>query len=155
MTLVVTPTELTTSRSHLLPRPTGITRQMVSSRAAMPLAGAPTLIEALPEPVNMALYRGDDFAFQLTVTNPDGSAADLTGETATSQMRVTADTADPPAGHFDCTIATNVITVVLANAVSKLLPAALVWDLQLTSGTGSIRTLVAGTISVTPDVTRP
>lgn len=127
-----------------------LTRQNVAVRAA-----GTNVINVVPETVDMNLYRGDDFAFQLTVTNADDTPADLTGETAEAQIRQTEDAADPPAATFTCTITTNVITLSLSNTQTRTLPPTGRWDCQLVSSSGSIRTIVRGAVTVTPDVTRP
>lgn len=112
-------------------------------------------ISAVPQTVDLALYAGDDFMLAVTVTNPDNSPADLTGETATAQVRATAGAADPAAGAFVCSIAANVVTLTLAHAVTATLPSSAVWDCQLTSSTGDVRTIVHGAVTMTADVTRP
>jgi hypothetical protein len=119
-----------------------------------PRAAAASSIVALPQTVDLSLYVGDDFTLTLTVKNPDSSPADLTGCTATAQVRLTAADATV-AGAFTCSITTNVITCTLPHSVTSTLPAAGVWDCQLTSAGGLLTTLCAGKVTMTGDVTRP
>jgi hypothetical protein len=124
-----------------------------SQRAlATPRAGTAT-VNAQPPVVNLLLYQGDDVHFDLVVTNPDGSAADLTGMTPAAQIR------DKPNGAliatFMCSIATNVISLHLPATESVKLSAPGVWDCQITSATPEVTTLAAGTVSTAQQVTAP
>jgi len=112
---------------------------------------AQTTITALPLPVDLAVYQGDDIRFTLTVTDADGSATDLTGAVATSQIRTSPADTDILA-TFDCTIAANVITLHLPSAQSTNLTANAVWDCQI--ATPEVLTLVAGKVTVALEVTR-
>jgi len=109
------------------------------------------VLSALPAAVNLLLYKGDDFTMTLTVTNPDGSAASLTGATFKAQIR-TAPGAATLLASFTTSVATNVVTLMLPNASSATLPAACAWDCQMTATAGTITTLAAGTVSVSGDV---
>jgi len=117
-------------------------------------ASGPTTLTALPDIVNLELYRGDDFQFTLVVTNQDGSPADLSGFTATAQVRISAEDAGV-AGTITAVITGNNITCSLAHTISATLPNAAVWDCQLTSAAGKLTTIVAGDVTMTADVTRP
>ncbi len=112
-------------------------------------------IHALPATVDLFVYRGDDLILPVTVNNPDGTPADLTGMFVDADIRVTPDDTTV-AGSFDWGITGNVITLDLHATTSAQLPPSAVWDLQLTAGPGGvITTIAAGRITVTPDVTRP
>jgi len=100
----------------------------------------------------MDLYRGDSSSMQLQFFDSSNLPLDLTGVIAKAQIR------DRPAGNtiidLVCTVTPpNTIAVALLADDSKNLPAAGVWDLQLTYPSGDVRTPVAGPVSVTPDVT--
>ena len=116
-------------------------------------ATGPTTITAGPQVVNLVLYQGDDFYLDLTVTNPDTTPFDLTGYTPTSQIK------DQVGGSvlasFTCTIGGNIVHLHLPAVQSALLTSNGVWDCEITSATGLITTLVAGTVKVTADVTEP
>jgi hypothetical protein len=107
---------------------------------------------------DLDIYQGDDWAATVTVLNPDMTAADLTGYTAQAQIRT------GPADQIT-TIAAEIGTaVVLPNRVSLFLTHAQTltltgfnyqWDLQLTSATGQVTTVLAGGVNVTRETTRP
>ena len=120
-------------------------RQLAAEQQATQTVGA------LPLPVNLLLYEGDDFFLDLTVTDSLGAAVDMTGATPTAQIR---DVPDSPTllATFTCTTTTNVIHLHLPAAeAAKLSAPAAVWDCQI--ATPNILTLVAGTVTVTPQVT--
>lgn len=107
--------------------------------------------------VNLTIYQGDDFAADITVTEPDGTTpADLTGFTAQSQIRTSlTDTSPNGVAEFQTGIEGNVITIVLRHDVTETLTKpSYVWDLQLIDGSGWITTILAGQINVTKEVTR-
>jgi hypothetical protein len=115
---------------------------------------APTQLSQLPAQVNLAIYAGDDFSFTLTATNPDNSAVDFTGAVISSQIRAQPGSSTI-AATFTNSVAANVITLTLPAAISQTLSGVLLWDIEVTYSTGQIHTLAAGTVSITPDVTRP
>ena len=104
---------------------------------------------------DLALYRGDSYAFQAKLwSDPEHTIPnDLTGATAAAQLR----------DKFD---GTNVIDleceVVPPNAVNVALTALAwegveemptVWDLEITYPSGAVSTVLAGKVKVTLDVT--
>lgn len=110
------------------------------------------VVERLPVPVNLAIYRGDDVGFTLVVTtSPDYSPYDLTGGTVRAQVR-TATVPRAVAGEFTVEIDGNNVSLRLPAAVTATLPATGVWDCELTLD-GWVTTLTAGTVTVTSDVT--
>src|SRR5215469_14185589 len=108
----------------------------------------------MPGNVNLAIYQGDDYQAQVTVLNADGSIPDLTGYSAQSQIRpVLGDTSPTPSAQFTCTIAANVITMVLTHDQTKVLNlTSYVWDIQLIDTSGWITTILAGAVTVTLEV---
>src|SRR6059036_3254727 len=99
----------------------------------LPMLGSPRAapgpIVALPTVIDLELYAGDDFYLDLTVTNPDGTAADLTTAVASAQIRAAANAADPMA-TFAATITGNVIHLHLTAAAAASLVSG-VWDCQI------------------------
>jgi len=105
---------------------------------------------------NLSIYQGDDFAADVEVFNADGSAADLTGYTAQSQIRYSlTDAAPNPAAQFSTSIQDNIIAIVLTHDVTQDLgKQTYVWDLQVIDGNGWITTLLYGQVNMIRDVTR-
>jgi len=113
-----------------------------------------TTVGAIPAAVDLAVYQGDDFGpLTLTVTNPDGSAANLTGATFKAQIR-SAPGAATVLASFTTSVATNVITLTMAATDTLTLPAGAAWDCQMTTSAGKIQTLAAGQVKTTADVSR-
>lgn len=105
-----------------------------------------------PANLTLYLYRGDSSLARLKLYDINHDPVDLTDVIAKSEIR------DRPAGNtvipLDCTITLpNIVEVVLTAANSIKLPPAGVWDLQLTYLDGEVKTVVAGQVTVTPDVT--
>lgn len=110
-------------------------------------------IISMPDRVDMEIYRGDDLIFDVAVFNWDDTEADLTSTVASSQIR---ESWYPSAllAELVTSITDNVITCHLLHDDSNDLPGRCAWDLQLTHG-ALIHTILAGSVGVTPDVTRP
>jgi hypothetical protein len=119
-----------------------------------PITGrAAIVITDLPQVVTLALYAGDDFVLQVNVADPDtGQPLDLTGAEPLAQIRATPE-ADEIAGQFEATIDGSTVYLHLTSAVSAGLPRRSVWDVQITLDQ-RVRTLAAGTIDLTPQVSR-
>ena len=127
---------------------------VASSRDKVPVvyAGPPITIDALPQPVHLDLYQGDDFFLDIVVRNDDGTDADLTGWTARSQIRETPDSTQILC-TFDIDIEDNIVHLHLPNTESVRLTSVCVWDCQIVSG--EIYTLTAGNVRAPRRVTRP
>jgi hypothetical protein len=122
------------------------------------VVGTTTTITAQPVTVNISLYAGDDYSMVITVRNPDASLVDLTGYTATGQVKNTK--ADVTAlGTFTCATGgtAGTVTASLANTLTASLPTtgSVVYDIQIKSGGNLITTLIAGTITTVAQVTTP
>ena len=118
-----------------------------------------------PGAFSLTLYRGDTYqwTFALWADEDRTVPVDLTGVTANAEIR------DAPCGDVSVPLACaivppNQINMVLNAAASAALPCPTgrariwtgVWDLQLTFPGGddrSVRTILAGAVAVTPDVT--
>lgn len=108
----------------------------------------------LPGRYDLNLYRGDSYSWEFHLWDDAAQtiATDLAGAVAAAEIR------DRPAGS---TIAPLVCLVVLPNVVRMTLAATLwpdiksrgVWDLQLSFSAEDVRTVLAGCIKVTSDVT--
>ncbi len=112
---------------------------------------APMTITQLPAEVDLAIYQGDDFYLDLTVTDAGGGAADLTGFTATAQVRSAPGAVDPPMCTFTATIAANIIHLHLPHTEAAKLNNPAAWDCQVEAT--DVITLVAGKVTVTLQIT--
>ena len=108
----------------------------------------------MPAQHPLDVYRGDTGHWRFTLytdaamTDP----LDLTGASAEAEVR--AKTKDPVLATLTCTITLpNIVDVDLPAAVSGALTGKGVWDLQLTWLSGIVRTVVAGPVNITEDVT--
>lgn len=120
---------------------------------ATPLAAPVTVIDALPMPVDLLLYRGDDFFLDIDCSGPEGEPADLDGYSAAAQVRRQPDDADVMA-EFECWVEDSTVGLHLPHLeAQKLVPGASAWDCQLSGPV--VLTLVYGRVVTTPDVTRP
>jgi len=136
------------------PRPTLMSVGVAPLVTAAPPTTGPVHISALPLEVDLDLYAGDDFGLEVAVSNPDGSPMDVSSAAPMSMIRNTP--ADPTV------LATLVVTVdpdvtgllhlSIPSVYSTTLPPSCVYDMQLTIPT--ILTLIAGTITMHPQVTR-
>ena len=104
------------------------------------------VLAALPTPVDLRLYAGNDFTATLTVTDSSGTAISMVGYTVLAQVR------DAAVGTlyatFASSIATNVITLSLTKAQTKAVTAPSLWDCTVTDPGGRATTLAAGDVSV-------
>lgn len=110
-----------------------------------------------PQPLDLAVYRGDTGGFRVTVTDADGLPVDVSTRTWLSQIRATADSADPPMAVLTITpvagdTASIDVTLDAANS-AKLKGTTGGWDLQMSDG-ANITTLLAGKVLITPDYSR-
>lgn len=106
------------------------------------------------QPANLPLeiYRGDSMRLRVKLWDQAQKPIDLTGVVAKSEIR------DRPAGtqitSLTCVVTLpNIIELTLSATASHALPTKGVWDLQLTYGSGEVRTPLAGPVAITTDVT--
>ena len=107
-----------------------------------------------PGAYSLTLYRGDSYHWQFTLWSDANKMqpVDLTGVTAKAEIR------DRSGGStivpLTCTVVMpNIVNAQLTSAACTTVPAAGVWDLQLTYMNGDVTTVLAGGVTVTPDVT--
>jgi hypothetical protein len=119
------------------------------------VSGEPVTITELPVMVNLVLYAGDDFAMQVEVFDAAGDPADLTGAVAEAQIRLAPDSPNV-AGVFTPLVqeAAGIVVLDLAGDVSAGLGRISAYDCEIRLG-GRTTTLIAGTITMTPQITRP
>src|SRR3954469_8155584 len=114
-----------------------------------------TVIEQLPEVVNVAMRRGESFALAVQVWDDDAQTVptDLTGTIVTAQSRE-----DPDGvliGDWDVQVTGNSVALVLSGKASAGLPVLSYWDCQVDwhADGATVTTIVAGAIAADPDVT--
>jgi hypothetical protein len=104
---------------------------------------------------NLDIYQGDDPAWRVTVMTTANTPADITGYTASAQIRRAVADVDPV---VVATLATTVtspdVFLSLTHTQTALLSGRYVWDLQLTSAGGAVTTILEGNVIVTSEVTR-
>lgn len=110
---------------------------------------------ALPASVALALYRGDSRVWEDQFFT-DGVPQDLTGYTFLAQIRATP-SAEPMA-QLDVTLvdaaAGKVRRTLTAEQAAGLVPGRAMWDFQVTSPDGSVRTVMAGAVVITADISQ-
>ncbi|HEY6272632.1 MAG TPA: hypothetical protein VIX19_11650 [Terriglobales bacterium] len=108
----------------------------------------------MPSAANIVIYQGDDFHAVVTVTDDDGSPADLTGYEAHAEIRVGPASQHPqPVTKIFTTIAGANIELEIPAAITVQLVGQYLWDLELISSVGIITTIIAGSVGVTPQIT--
>jgi len=115
---------------------------------------------AIPSTLNLDYYSGDDDDLTLVLKN-DGVLVDITGETAILQARTStasettvldiAAVIDGPNGEIKFYITKAASASLTPTNASQ---SRYVYDVQLTYASGIIETLVKGSITGHPDVTR-
>ena len=105
---------------------------------------------------NIFIDQGTDFAVQVDLTDTVGDVLNLTGFTATAQLRKTYGSSSS-AATFTCSHngVGGTVTMTLTDTVTTALEAGrYVYDLMITDGSGSKSRVVEGQATVTPGVTR-
>lgn len=116
-----------------------------------------------PATFDISIYQGDsyDLFFRVKARNALGDMVyqDLTGATGKAQVRADKTTATV-AAEFTCTLSNQSTTP--GGMLLHLAPAATtgltitagVWDCQITYSNGDVKTVLAGNVTVTKEVTR-
>ena len=111
---------------------------------------------AAPVTQDLTITRGDTETVVLVSTTDGSTPINITGRTYTAQLRTSPDISIISAS-FTCNVtngAAGEVTCVLSAASTALLdPGYYYWDLQ-ENASGTISTLLSGTVTVLADVTR-
>lgn len=104
----------------------------------------------------LTVYQGDDYAGVVTVyVGGTGTPADITGYTAKAQIRRAVADAEPEvAVEITTVVSSPQINLSIPHEQTALLNGRYVWDLQLTSPSGGVTTIIRGKAIVTAEVTR-
>lgn len=108
----------------------------------------------MPQAMNLDVYRGDSYRWTFTIWANAGASVpfDLTGAVAKAEIR--SKPGAPVLATLACTVTQpNTIDAALDAVQSATLAGTGVWDLQLTFPDSSVKTVVAGTVKITSDVT--
>jgi hypothetical protein len=109
----------------------------------------------MPQQVALNVYRGDSYHWTFTFWTDPGATApyDLAGAVAKAEIRTRSDL--PVLAELVCVVTPpNIADVELPAALSALLVSGkAMWDLQMTFPDDSVRTLVAGAVTITADIT--
>jgi hypothetical protein len=105
---------------------------------------------------NLVIDQGIDFTTTVTLTNENNLPYDLTGYTVASQIRKnyasSTATATFSVVHDDTG---GVVTLSLSNAITAdIEPGRYLYDVEITSGSGTITRVVEGIVTVTAGITR-
>lgn len=115
----------------------------------------------MPQPARLDItqYRGDTLTIAVTLWADANQSvpADLSRATVTAQIRVKATDDDPPVASFTVSVTGNTVTLGLPPAITAQLPSKGVWDAQVDwhSDHVNVQTVLAGSVVVNDDVTRP
>jgi len=106
---------------------------------------------------DLVIYQGDDYAAAVSVVRADGTPADLTGYTASAQIR--RDIADRASlgATFTATITdatAGTLTLSLPASATRTLQGSYVWDMEVASAGGVTTTILAGAVTITGEITR-
>jgi hypothetical protein len=102
----------------------------------------------------LGLYRGDSYRWRLLLWADTARTVpvDLAGVVVAAEIRQ--NTGSTPITVIPCVVtAPNQIDLTLSAAATRSLPASAKWDLQLTYPSGEVKTVIAGAVSVTGDIT--
>lgn len=112
--------------------------------------------DAMPENVNMEIYKGDYVDVLVTVNTTPGVPMDLDGYSAAASLKT--DYQDPDGIDFICSIegdgSAGQVRIYLPSASSSTLdPGDYIWDFELINPQGDSRTYMTGDVTVYPEVT--
>ena len=108
-----------------------------------------------PKRYDIEVYRGDTLFFDLVLKGQSSKPLDLTGWTATAQIKKVTDSSpgETPSLTVNIDPTTGTVSIGLTNTGSAALSTSTVYkyDVQLSDGTNT-RTFIGGTIRVTEDI---
>lgn len=112
--------------------------------------------DAMPENIDMEIYKGDYVDILVTVNVSPGIPLDLDGYTAAASLK--SDYEDATAIDFTCTIvgdgSAGQVRIYMSTATSSTLVAgSYIWDFELINPSSDARTYMTGDVTVHPEVT--
>ena len=102
----------------------------------------------------LVLYRGDSYKWRVVIwlNTQRTQPFDLSGMATKAEIRAKPGAVKATLIGTTVTLP-NIIDLYLSAQACRNLPDECVWDLQLTYDNGDVATVLAGTVTVTPDVT--
>jgi len=119
-----------------------------------PSSGGTEEVELLPQTLDFKVYRGDSLDVMLRLKDAARKPIDLSGFVPLMQLK---DTLNSVAATPEITLNyldTGTLRIYLADTSLLLVNTVYSYDLQLTDSTGQKRTILAGTVTVTADVSQ-
>jgi hypothetical protein len=108
----------------------------------------------MPSAANLAIYQGDDYAAVVTVSG-GSTQPDISQYTAQAQIRLgPADSNAQVVVEIATQISSPQITLSIPRDITAQLSGKYAWDLQLIAPDGTVQTILAGNVWVTPEITR-
>ena len=104
---------------------------------------------------NLFVDQGATFATKLVLNDADGVPVDLTGYTASGQIRKHYTSSN--ATNFTVSLTASTGSVVLslsANATANLISGRYVYDVEMVDTSGNVSRIIEGIVTVSPNVTR-
>lgn len=103
---------------------------------------------------NLFIDQGATYATKLLLNDADGIPVNLTGYTASAQIRK--HYASSNAVNFDVTLNTtgNVILELSANTTANMVAGRYVYDVELVDTGGRVSRVIEGIVTISPNVTR-
>lgn len=108
----------------------------------------------MAQKANLVIDQGSNFSTTVDIDDSDGNAIDLSTFTANGQIRK--HFTSLTAVNFSITLTSSgIMTISLnANTSNGMEPGRYVYDVELTSNTGSVTRVIEGIVTLTPSVTR-
>ena len=104
---------------------------------------------------NLFIDQGATYATKLVLNDPNGSPVDLTGYSATSQIRKHYTSSNAVSFSVSLTPDTGAVVLSLsANSTANLVAGRYVYDVELTDPAGRISRIIEGIVTISPNVTR-
>lgn len=108
----------------------------------------------LPANVDLIVYKGDYFEILVNIKDGAGAAVNIVGQTPKAHLKTGYDDFLPTS--FTCVLTGTPGQVKLSltsDVSSTLIPGSYIYDLQLTDGSGNVRTYMSGDVTVYNEVT--
>jgi hypothetical protein len=108
-----------------------------------------------PSDYPLTLYHGDSYVWQFVLWLDAAKTQPLDLTNITPKAEIRSESGAVEFFSIGCTVSLpNVIIATLSADVCRAMPVATyAWDLQLTYGDGQVNTILAGAVTITPDIT--